>query len=344
MTVAWRERLPQGESAFRVCQPAGVRITRCNKSRGVCRDSKFERMTCQYCQTWNTDDEHRCRRCGRLIQDMAGRAAVRNYPIAAVATAQALEPEEDIAPEFHAAARPAVAQPALFESWPEPRVIPFDSLTSPRERRAIQERAAGLAQSPKAGAGVTKSAQSGGRREKTESRPASPRPRPRQASQNQQTFHFADESEAAALPAPVIACDDLAASPAVRLRAASVDALCTAAGVALALAPIFIYARPLVFDQWTLAWIAAVAGAVVIAYSLIWITCGCDSIGARAMRLTLVSLDGTRPNRAARYRRLLATLISVSAAGVGVLWALFDEDHLTWHDHMSGTFPTVLND
>jgi uncharacterized RDD family membrane protein YckC len=163
-------------------------------------------------------------------------------------------------------------------------------------------------------------------------------------SEHQQTFHFSEESEPAALPAPVIVCDDLAAPPMVRLRAALVDAIYAAVAVTLALAPVFIWARPLVLDQWTLAWIASVLAAVVIAYPLIWIICGRNSMGARAMRLTLVTLDGTRPSAAARYRRLLATIISVSAVGVGVLWALFDEDRLAWHDHMSGTFPTIVGE
>jgi uncharacterized RDD family membrane protein YckC len=331
-------------------------------------------MTCQSCQTWNTDDEHRCRRCGRLIQDMGGRAAARNYPIAAVATALQYEPvpqrEEGAAPEPRASARPAVAQPALFETWPEPRVIPFDSLTSPRERRAIQERAAGLGQPPRTAPQTPERAESvrgrsnaeGGppgplnqsrpayqsrpvSQSRPESRLASARtPRPRPLSQDQQAFHFADESEPVASPAPVIVCDDLAAPPAARLRAALVDLLCTAAAATLALAPIFIWARPLILDRWALAWTGSIVAAVAIVYPLIWIICGCGSMGARAARLTLVCFDGTRPSTAARYRRLLATVISVTAAGVGLLWALFDEDRLTWHDHMSGTFPTILNE
>lgn len=254
-------------------------------------------------------------------------------------------------PEPRANARRGLAQPALFESWPEPRVIPFDSLTSPRERRAIQERAAGLGQPPRSAPQTPKGAQSGRGRGNAEgpsgveNRAASPRaPKPRPASHDQQAFHFADESEPAAGPAPVIVCDDLAAPRAARLRAALVDLLCTAAAVTLVLAPIFIWARPLILDRWTLAWMGSIVAAVVIVYPLIWIICGCGSMGARATRLTLISFDGTRPSTAARYRRLLATVISVSAAGVGLLWALFDEDHLTWHDHMSGTFPTVLNE
>jgi uncharacterized RDD family membrane protein YckC len=246
-------------------------------------------------------------------------------------------------------------------------VIPFDSLTSPRERRAIQERAAGLGQLPRSAAQKPKGAESARGRSKAESLPSpenqgrsanqsrpanqsrsesrlAPLRSPRPLSQDQQAFHFADESAPAAAPAPVIVCDDLAAPPAARLRAALVDLLCTAAAATLTLAPIFIWARPLILDRWTLAWTGSIVAAIAIVYPLIWIICGCGSIGARATRLTLVSFDGTRPSTAARYRRLLATVISVTAAGVGLLWALFDEDHLTWHDHMSGTFPTILNE
>ena len=231
-------------------------------------------------------------------------------------------------------------------------MIPFSSLTSPRERRAIEERGAGLAQPPRTAAAATKRAPEPPRQRDNIGTPPPPAIRtalprvskPRPAAQDQQAFHFTDESEPAALPTPVIGCDDLAAPPIVRLRAALVDLLCTATAVSLALAPVFFWARPLALDRWSLAWMASIVVAVVLAYPLIWIICGCGSIGARAMRLTLISFDGTRPSLAARYRRLLATFISVSAAGVGVLWALCDEDHLTWHDHMSGTFPTILNE
>jgi hypothetical protein len=32
--------------------------------------------------------------------------------------------------------------------------------------------------------------------------------------------------------------------------------------------------------------------------------------------------------------------VSFIAAGIGLLWALVDEERLTWHDYMSKTFPT----
>ena len=39
--------------------------------------------------------------------------------------------------------------------------------------------------------------------------------------------------------------------------------------------------------------------------------------------------------------RMAGGLLSVISVGLGLLWAVFDEDRLTWHDHVSRTFPTI---
>jgi hypothetical protein len=31
-------------------------------------------------------------------------------------------------------------------------------------------------------------------------------------------------------------------------------------------------------------------------------------------------------------------LLSVLPLGLGVMWSIFDEDHLSWHDRLSGTY------
>ena len=41
-----------------------------------------------------------------------------------------------------------------------------------------------------------------------------------------------------------------------------------------------------------------------------------------------------------RLFRVGAAGLSVLAAGLGILWALVDEESLTWHDHISKTYPT----
>jgi uncharacterized RDD family membrane protein YckC len=52
----------------------------------------------------------------------------------------------------------------------------------------------------------------------------------------------------------------------------------------------------------------------------------------------LCTIDGYIPNRAQRWRRLAALPLSVMPLGLGLAWSLFDEDRLTWHDRLSGTY------
>jgi hypothetical protein len=58
-------------------------------------------------------------------------------------------------------------------------------------------------------------------------------------------------------------------------------------------------------------------------------------------QLQLVNFDGRRPERDQRLERLFASCLSVAAAFLGIIWALVDEECLTWHDHISKTFPTA---
>ena len=67
---------------------------------------------------------------------------------------------------------------------------------------------------------------------------------------------------------------------------------------------------------------------------------GGDTPGTAWAQLRLVNYDGQPPTRDQRVYRVLASYLSILAGGMGVLWALVDEENLTWHDHMTRTFPT----
>ena len=58
--------------------------------------------------------------------------------------------------------------------------------------------------------------------------------------------------------------------------------------------------------------------------------------------LRLVNFDCAPPNRGERVHRMVTSCISAAAAGLGLAWALVDEERLTWHDHMSKTFPSPV--
>jgi uncharacterized RDD family membrane protein YckC len=64
------------------------------------------------------------------------------------------------------------------------------------------------------------------------------------------------------------------------------------------------------------------------------------SLGLQGAHLNVVSFDGLRPTSALRFARLWAGWLSVLSAGMGVLWALSDQETLTWHDHVSQTMLT----
>ena len=89
--------------------------------------------------------------------------------------------------------------------------------------------------------------------------------------------------------------------------------------------------------------LAVLFAVVSLAYRLMWILSRQDSIGMQLARIRLVDFDGNRPRPAARYHRLIGSLISVLPAGLGLLWTFVDEDGLMWQDHISSTFPSLAD-
>ena len=81
--------------------------------------------------------------------------------------------------------------------------------------------------------------------------------------------------------------------------------------------------------------------AVTFTYRLLWCLGNGDTPGMHFAGLRLVNFDGKMPDRDQRLLRLGASVLSTAAAGLGLVWALVDEEHLTWHDHISKTFPTT---
>jgi uncharacterized RDD family membrane protein YckC len=94
------------------------------------------------------------------------------------------------------------------------------------------------------------------------------------------------------------------------------------------------------FSRQTTPYFAAVTFLTAMLYRLLWALGNGDSPGMRFAGLQLVDFDGRRPGREQRLKRQLVSLLSVISAGLGIAWALVDEENLTWHDHISKTFPT----
>src|SRR5581483_9905983 len=288
-------------------------------------------MTCQHCQTWILDDDHRCRRCGRRVRSMPSRISPETFPIAATATAPAYDYESAADPH---SAQGRLQEPALepdqqpLFSHPvfDPRVIPFDSLTTQAERESIRARAADLARPA-----PVKTA-------RIEVRRARPR---KTNSRDQRTLDFQGQEEILIQQQSNIICDAPVAPPLLRAEAAVIDGLFIFLGYAFG-AALFVYKGGHILpDKHVLLFLLLALLTIPLCYKLLWTAAGRDSFGMQRAGMRLVEFDGNPPSQKRRYYRLFGGILSFLAAGVGLIWALVDEDSLTWHDHISGTFPTL---
>lgn len=82
-------------------------------------------------------------------------------------------------------------------------------------------------------------------------------------------------------------------------------------------------------------------GTVLLGVNFMFFGCswthGGQTLGARAWRLRVTSLDGGRVSwKQAALRYLFAWLLLLPP-GLGFVWAWWDPDRLCWHDRLSGT-------
>jgi uncharacterized RDD family membrane protein YckC len=262
------------------------------------------------------------------VRAVPSRISPATYPIAATAAAHAY----DFAPApdhtAHGSAAPVEtpqAQQRLFATATgEPRVIPFDSLTSPAERDAIRMRAAENIRPAVKGSKVEV--------KRTRAK--------RGASEDQGRLEFQGHTEKMRQPRSNVICDAPVAPASLRVQAAVYDALFIACGCALGVALFLYTGGRLVMDKHLLPFVCAAVLTVPVFYKLLWAFTGRDTPGLRMTGLELVDFDGKHPSKDRRYLRMLGSMLSLLAAGIGMAWVLVDEDRLTWHDHISSSFPT----
>ncbi len=84
---------------------------------------------------------------------------------------------------------------------------------------------------------------------------------------------------------------------------------------------------------------SAVALAVIgVLYLALFFTLARATPGMKYAGLSLSTFGGEQPTRTQRYGRLGALLLSLLPVGLGVVWVLFDDERLCWHDRLSGTY------
>lgn len=283
-------------------------------------------MHCKHCDFLNGEDDHRCLRCGRRVAGIVI-AAPPGYS-GANALAPSLVFDNDTQ-EFQPVQPAAPVQAALFPS-PSGNVIPFDrrqrEAAARQQAQSSQPTARFLAPPAKA--------------------PAAQRTAQRGPSTEQGTLDFIP-------PAPLrgrklkndvdaqIFCDQPVATPTHRLVAASIDM----ALILLGFGVIVLTSQLLggSFGTGMFFWLslAGALAAVSMLYGLIWAIAGTETAGMRFTDLQLITFDGFPVDARSRALRFASTWLSFCSGGLGLLWAVADEENLTWHDHISKTFPTI---
>jgi uncharacterized RDD family membrane protein YckC len=141
-----------------------------------------------------------------------------------------------------------------------------------------------------------------------------------------------------------IYCDWQAASLAHRTLATVLDLSMIAIGMGVFLMVFYFGGGELTFNRITIPLYFAAPVAIALLYELLWSLAGGETPGMKWTELRLLDFDGHAPNPKQRVFRVAGTFLSLLAGGMGILWAIFDEENLTWHDHISKTFPAPDQD
>jgi uncharacterized RDD family membrane protein YckC len=277
-------------------------------------------MHCQHCGLINAEDDHRCLRCGRRLKGVAI-AAPASY---SGANALALSPAKDreIAPargENHDTL-------PLFQPSSQ-KVIPFDSI-----QRSGAIRVA-TAEAPVPAFTATKAA-------------AAPRGTAKKNAQRagQGNFDFRPDSPqgervlATGVPAQVYG-DGRVAPPVRRMTAGAMDVSMVLLGFGVFTATARFGGSA--FGSGKAIWILLAVSLILISlfYGLLWAIARRETAGMHWTHLHLVTFDGSPLDGRNRTIRFVSAWLSYCSGGLGLLWALADEENLAFHDHISKTYP-----
>jgi uncharacterized RDD family membrane protein YckC len=309
-------------------------------------------MHCQYCGSINGEDDHRCLRCGRRITGVVI-AAPQSY-IGANALALSVSPEEEVA----AARAERLEQPPLFDAQPaasqpasqpaSQKVIPFEQLQRQAAGRSAQAQA-----TPSAKISLPRTAQPEASPRTQAKKPASADPR-RSGQGNLDFRSDVPQGErilATGVPAQVYG-DGHVAPPVRRITAGAMDVSMVLVGfgvfaAAARIAGPFLTSssagdvQSIGFGVGKAVWITLAASLVLISlfYGLLFAIARRETAGMNWTQLQLVTFDGSALDGRDRAIRFVSAWLSYCSGGLGLLWALADEESLAFHDHISKTYP-----
>lgn len=136
-------------------------------------------------------------------------------------------------------------------------------------------------------------------------------------------------------------CDYRVAIPKHRAMSAAVDLSLVLIAIGMYLGVLMLWQGDLIFNSHALPFLGVTSAMIGLVYRFLWCLLGGRTPGMRALGLQLVDFDGRVPSFGRLVVRQVGGLLGMGAVGLGIVWALIDEEKLTWHDQMSKTFPTA---
>lgn len=130
----------------------------------------------------------------------------------------------------------------------------------------------------------------------------------------------------------------------VRRRAAAVDAVCLLVAYAVILGAFAFFGGRLIVSKLDAFICGAIFTLLYTQYFSLFTMMGGATPGMMLAGLRLVSFDGGAPEPRQLIRRSAGYLLSGGIAFMGFLWSYWDEDHLSWHDHISQTYITPIEE
>ena len=279
-------------------------------------------MTCSYCGTRNSAEEHRCTRCGRKPEDtltsyarpaVQGALATQLQPMSRMRIVEREQPEQPPrrAPNFSQAVQASLFQTSNVIAMPAPP----DS--RPRPRADVS------------------------------ARPPAPRAstrRPKPVPEGQGSLDFlppapAKPRQLGTSVEAVIYCEAPVSTTLHRAVASALDWSMVTLAYGLFLLSFYLMGGQCELTKSNATIFAAMFLMIGFTYGLLFAWTGAETPGMRWAQLRLTTFDGFPPDRRQRLVRFAASCLSRCTL-LGLLWSLADEESLAWHDHISRTFPT----
>lgn len=292
-------------------------------------------MICNRCSHWNNEDDHRCARCATRLNDRVIATSLRYHGAlalkpSAVAVAELEEESEQAVQPETTPARTRLPkhfnslQQSLFALRDAAKVVSIDgsSFDEPALPRPVRK------QTPK-------------------KRQISASYLPQQGVLEFVPMVGPEPKKLATSVEARIACENPIASLTHRAAAAVWDFAIIAAMIAMFFGIIAWQCEGLVSalsNPISLAVLAVAAGLLGFVYDAAFLLFRGETPGMRMAGLRFVDFDGRPASDFQLQKRVLGGIVSVLPVGMGLLWAMVDEESLSWRDHISGTFPTAGRD